>query len=72
MYINNINRFTDWDSFLVDLHFRFSKSRPGLSVCIFPLLHDDIKDVPKYIPAKHFNELTRFSSNIASLPSNMS
>lgn len=47
---------------------RFCRTRPALSICIFPLLHDDIQDVPKLIPAKHFNELTRFSSSVSSLP----
>lgn len=46
------------------LTLRYNKLRPALSISIYPVTCDGIAEVSNHIPAKHFDELTRFHSYI--------
>ena len=48
--------------------FRYSKQRPAFSAVVFPLLHDQFtQNTQTSIPAKHFEEVTQFTSRVATL-----
>ena len=47
---------------------RYSKQRPAFSAVVFPLLHDQFtQNTQTSIPAKHFEEVTQFTSRVATL-----
>ncbi|XP_046356196.1 F-box/LRR-repeat protein 18-like [Haliotis rufescens] len=47
---------------------RFEKTRPALSVCIHPLVHDELSELTTHIPVKHLEELTVLGSGVCLKP----
>ncbi|XP_061840183.1 F-box/LRR-repeat protein 18 [Nerophis lumbriciformis] len=50
------------------LHDRFSSERPGLSVVIYPLQHEDLPSIIRQIPLTLLDRTTLFQSHVAQPP----